>query len=225
MEERLTALETKVAEVIRRLDALCPQPAAQTTKAASDDSNWQRSIAFSLQWEGGRNFTVVDGKPVVKGYARADLGGATAYGIIVPTLQAAHAAGIVPHGDITKLTQDEAKAIYRQNFWLRYGWDKVAWPACLCCLDISINHSPKGMALILQRAVADCGQKVDIDGKFGPKTFAAAQACDPVALAKAIVKRRGEYYEAIIKANASQECHRRGWFNRLTGMAQAAGVA
>ena len=39
---------------------------------------FDRAIAFSLKWEGGRNFTIVNGRPVIKGTAKADLGGATA---------------------------------------------------------------------------------------------------------------------------------------------------
>jgi len=35
-------------------------------------------IAFPLKWEGGRNFDIVDGKPILKPYAREDKGGPTA---------------------------------------------------------------------------------------------------------------------------------------------------
>ena len=67
---------------------------------------FERSIDFSLKWEGGRNFNIVDGKPVVKGAAKNDLGCATSYGIIISTLKATHKAGIVEHDNICKLTQD-----------------------------------------------------------------------------------------------------------------------
>ena len=43
----------------------------------TDEEKFERSIAFSLKWEGGQNFTVVNGKPVIKGAAKADAGGAT----------------------------------------------------------------------------------------------------------------------------------------------------
>lgn len=74
-----------------------------------EQEKFERSINFSLKWEGGRNFYIVDGKPVVKGAAKNDWGWATAYGIIISTLKAAHKAGIVEHDDICKLNQDEAK--------------------------------------------------------------------------------------------------------------------
>lgn len=187
-----------------------------------EQEKFRRSIDFSLKWEGGRNFTIVSGKPVVKGAAKNDAGGATAYGIIIPTLKAAYSAGIVAHDDICKLTQEEAREIYRVNFWERYGWGQLEWPVCLCCLDCCINHG--GFASILQRAAIDCGQSVIVDGKFGPKTFAALKACDPLLLAGAIYKQRRRYYERIIARNPKQAVFRNGWMRRADEMARTAGV-
>ena len=186
-----------------------------------EQEKFRRSIDFSLRWEGGRNFTIVNGKPIVKGAAKNDAGGATAYGIIIPTLKAAYKAGVVAHDDICKLTQEEAREIYRVNFWERYGWGQLEWPVCLCCLDCCINHG--GFASILQRAAIDCGQSVIVDGKFGPKTFAALKACDPRLLAGAIYRQRKRYYERIIARNPKQEVFRNGWMRRAYEMARTAG--
>lgn len=187
-----------------------------------EQEKFERSIAFSMEHEGNRNFNIVNGKPVIKGNARADLGGATAYGITWSTLKTAHKNGIVSHDDICQLTPEEAKLIYRKNFWDRYGWGQLSWPVCLCCLDCCINHGQ--FAFILQRAVIDCGQSVAIDGKFGPKTFAALKACDPQRLARAIYNQRKAYYEKIIARNPTQAVHRKGWMRRADDMARASGV-
>ena len=188
----------------------------------TDQEKFDKSIAFSLQWEGGRNFNVINGKPVIKGSAKADLGGATAYGVTWSTLKTAYKAGIVVHDDICKLTVDEAKAIYKKNFWDRYGWEQLDFPVALCCLDCCINHG--GFASILQRAVIDCGQFVVIDGKFGPKTFAALKACDPQKLARAIYTQRKKYYEKIVAQNPSQKVFMAGWMRRANDMAETSGV-
>ena len=188
----------------------------------NEQEKFDKSIAFSLKQEGGRNFNIVNGKPVIKGNAKADLGGATAYGITWSTLKAAHKVGIVPHDDICRLTVDEAKLIYRKNFWDKYGWEQLEWPVCLCCLDCCINHG--GFASILQRAVIDCGQSVVIDGKFGPKTFAALKACQPMTLAKAIYIQRKKYYEKIVARTPSQKVHLKGWLRRADEMARESGV-
>lgn len=103
-----------------------------------------------------------------------------------------------------------------------YGWDQLEYPVALCCLDCCINHG--GFALILQRAAIDCGQSVTVDGKFGPKTFAALKACPPLTLAKNIYEQRKKYYEKLIARNPSQEKFRKGWFRRADEMAREAGI-
>ena len=183
---------------------------------------FNRAIAFSLKWEGGRNFNIVNGKPIIKGNAKADLAGATAYGVTWQTLKTAHKAGIVPHYDICNLTLDEAKLIYKKNFWDKYSWDELEYPVALCCLDCCINHG--GFASILQRAAIDCGQSVVVDGKFGPKTFAALKACPPMTLAQNIYIQRKKYYEKIVANNPSQKVFLKGWMRRADEMAKEAGV-
>ncbi len=188
----------------------------------TDTEKFEKSIAFSLKWEGGRNFTIVNGKPVIKGNAKADLGGATAYGVTWSTLKSAYKAGIVEHDDICKLTVDEAKLIYKKNYWDKYGWSELDFPVALCCLDCCINHGR--FAGILQRAVHDCGQFVVVDGKFGAKTFAALKNCPPMTLAKAIYIQRKKYYEKIVARNSSQKVFLKGWMRRADEMAREAGV-
>lgn len=198
------------------------QTAAAPARVSNGDKDFQKSIAFSLQYEGGQNFYVKDGKAIVKGKSKADKGGATAFGITAPILKEARKAGIVKHSDITKLTQAEAQKIYKKNYWDRYGWGELASPANLCCLDCSINHGQ--FAKILQRAARDCGQNIKIDGKYSKATLKALKACDPVKLAQAIVNQRRAYYNGIVAAHPEQKVHLRGWMNRVNGMARAAGV-
>ena len=188
----------------------------------TEQENFDHSMEFSLKWEGGRNFSVVNGRPVINGSAKADMGGATAYGITWSTLKTAHKQGIVGHDDICRLTLDEAKTIYRVNYWDKYGWGALDWPVCGMCLDCCINHGR--FAVILQRAVIDCGKSVVIDGKFGPKTFAAVKACPPMTLAKAIYVQRKRYYEKIVARNPSQQVFLKGWLRRADEMAKEAGV-
>lgn len=190
----------------------------------TDQEKFDKSIAFSLKYEGSFNWVLKDGKPVLKGYAKADAGGLTSYGVTNSTLQTAYKQGIVPHNDITKLTQDEAKLIYKKNYWDKYDWASLEFPVCLCTLDLVINHGPKGAATIIQRAINDCGGNVVVDGAYGPKSKAAAKACDPKALCKALVARRKEYYEKIVANKPSNKVFIKGWLNRNNAMAKAAGV-
>lgn len=221
-DERLDALY-KQYKVEEEKETEKPEAEAKTENLAlptAEDDAWNRSIAFSLKWEGGKNFKVVDNTVVLLN--KADKGGPTAYGITQPTLDYARASGVVGHNEMTKLTQEEAKAIYKKNFWDRYSWGALAWPVCLCALDCSINHG--GFAYILQRACNDLGAKLEVDGKYGPRTREALLASDPQKLAQAIVNQRKAYYDKIIAKDPGQEVHRKGWSNRLRSMAEAAGV-
>ena len=211
------SLDARLTELSERYGLEQEKPAP----APKDD--FKMAIAFSMKWEGGKNFDEVNGLPVLKAYAKNDKGGPTAYGITIPTLKYAHASGVVKHSDICRLTPDEAKAIYRKNFWERYGWGSLRWPVSLCCLDVSINHG--GFAWILQRACKALGSSLTVDGKFGPQTFAALKSLEPKTLAAEIVKQRKNYYEKIVAKDPKQkEAHWGGWMNRLNDMARTAGV-
>ena len=237
IDERLNALYKKYGilpepaakeeaqQVKHAAPAQAPKNAPTPTPSPSVNSDFKRAIAFSLKWEGGRNFDIIGGIPVIKGKSVNDRGGLTAYGITNSTLKYAHVSGVVKHADIVKLTRGEAEEIYRRNFWDRYSWGELPWPVSLCCLDCSINHG--GFAWILQRAlnVMDC--KVTIDGKYGPQTRNALikTAKDkPLALAGAICECRKKYYEQIIARAPNQAVFRTGWFNRVADLRKACGL-
>ena len=208
-------IEPLKAEPIKR--AAPPQP--------QKEDEFERAIAFSLKWEGGRNFDIIGGIPVIKGKNVNDRGGLTAYGITNSTLKYAHAAGVVPHDDIAKLTQEEAKRIYRKNFWERYGWGELPWPVSLCCLDCSINHG--GFAWILQRALVSVGHKVAVDGKFGNQTRGAlirAAQGDVQKLAVAICDCRKLYYDGIITRDPKQAVFKKGWYKRVDDLRKVCGL-
>jgi len=82
------------------------------------NDNFEKSVAFVLKWEGG----YIDDK--------SDPGGETKYGISKRSY---------PALDIKNLTMDEAKAIYRKDYWERSGCDGVPWPMCLVVFDTAVN--------------------------------------------------------------------------------------
>lgn len=204
-----------------------PQTPATDKKPAPDA--WERAIRFVGIAEGGKNFTEVNGKAVLKPSAKNDKGGPTAYGVTQGTLSAAYAKNIVQHNDITKLTRDEAKYIFRANYWDRYGWGAFPWPICLILFDVTIHHGPGGMAKIAQRACTSYGYKPDllIDGKWGPKTKQAVldiSRTAPGELARLMLLHRKEFFDAIIQRDPRQEGFRKGWYNRIKNIAKASGI-
>lgn len=208
-------------------------PAGAPAQSATSDARqkiWERAVRFVKIAEGRRNFDIVSGKPVLKASAKNDRGGPTAYGITRAALNTAYAGRIVGHNDICKLTQDEAKRIYKANYWDCYGWGELAWPVCLVLFDITVNHGMGGTATITQRACNTYGHQpaLLVDGKWGPKTRAAVWSIaekDPAELARLLLVKRREYYDAIIAKDKSQEVYRKGWYNRIRNLARESGVA
>lgn len=82
------------------------------------NDNFERAIAFVLEQEGG--------------YVNnpADHGGETKYGISKRAYQSL---------DIGNLTINEAKEIYRRDYWNTVGCDQMEWPLCLVVFDSAVN--------------------------------------------------------------------------------------
>lgn len=139
----------------------------------------------------------------------ADPGGETKYGI---------AKKYYPDLDIKKLTLDQAKQIYKKDFWDKYNLSSFDAEDRTAALDMFIN-SPRRAAKAVQKAV---GEKPD--GIMGPKTLAKMQEFKG-DLGKAAKKK---YFESLIEDNAGAKTssaqrinwkeHGNGWANRFLEM-------
>jgi hypothetical protein len=171
---------------------------------------FETAIAFVLKYEGG--------------YVNHpdDPGGETNLGITARTLAAAHASGLVSHSSVKNLTREEAVKIYRANYWDRYGWGDLPFPACLVLFDAAVNG---GFAIIAQRTCNTFGEKLAVDGKWGPLTKAAVwkHANDPQFSRLFLVKRK-DYYDNLIASKPAMATFKNGWYNRLRALAAEAGV-
>lgn len=167
--------------------------------------------------EGGDNFDVIDGKPVLKYKSRNDTGGPTRYGITIGTLSRAYSQGIVSHNDITKMTKPEAHAIYRQNYWVPSRSDKMQWGLCLVHYDCAVNCGVGGAAKQMQRAINNASGRavVSIDGVIGPKSLEAIGKDKLTDLTEAYLRVRESFYYGLVAKNASQGDFLKGWLNRL----------
>lgn len=95
------------------------------------DANFDRCMKFVLRWEGG--------------YVNRpdDPGGETQFGI---------SKRAFPMLDIKSLTEEEARDIYRTNYWLKAGCDKLEWPLCLVVFDTAVNMGVKRACLYILTA-------------------------------------------------------------------------
>lgn len=100
-----------------------------------------------------------------KGYVndKDDAGGETKFGI---------SKARFPHIDIVKLTLEEAKELYRTEFWQIYRCGELPWPLAWAFFDAIANHNPVNPIKWLQLAL-----DVPADGILGPRTIAASNAC------------------------------------------------
>jgi lysozyme family protein len=145
----------------------------------------------------------------------ADPGGATNFGIIQRELDrwnGAHPELAFP-GDVKDLTQDQAEAIYRANYW---RWDGLTDAALAIKLfDIGVNCGTGTSVKLLQRALnALLPTPIDVDGQLGPATLGAANAQSPAALMGALCQVQKDYYQAIVARNSSQAVFLKGWLAR-----------
>lgn len=108
-----------------------------------------------------------------------DPGGETKYGI---------SKRAYPYADIKNLTLDQAKEIYRKDYWNRLHMDEL--PACIRfdMFDAAVNSGVSASAKFLQRAVGTVP-----DGVIGKLTIAAANGIDPERLDKRLAGYRLQY--------------------------------
>lgn len=101
-----------------------------------------------------------------------DAGGATKYGITLKTYRESHPEATVE--TIKNLTVKDAEDFYFNEFWLRYGYDRIATSdLAIKVFDAAINTGPQQAHLCLQRALNCVGFKLDEDGQIGEQTLNA----------------------------------------------------
>ena len=179
------------------------------------DKNFESAMKYVSAVEGGANFTVVRGKPVMKEKSKNDPGGPTKYGVTWGTLCKAYSQGIVSHADITLLTREEAVEIYRVNYWVPSRADRMKWGLCLVHYDCAVNCGIAGAGRQLQKALNSLGAKLTVDGAVGPKTLAAVEKVETDVLVVKYLEVREAFYRGLAKKNPRQKVFLKGWLNRL----------
>lgn len=119
------------------------------------------------------------------GYANipGDPGGETNWGISKRTY---------PGLDIAELTREDARAIYKRDFWGRGHMDDYAPAIAFQVFDISVNSGIETAVRMLQRAagVAD-------DGHIGPVTVAAIKAKSVTDMLMLITAERLDFWRKL----------------------------
>lgn len=116
------------------------------------------------------------------------------------------AANTYPNLNIKALTWEQAKAIYRTDFWDKVRGDALPGAVAYSALDGAINSGPMRSIMWLQYAagVAD-------DGKWGPVTIAAVNKTDPNDLVLRYNAARLDFMTRLKNWPAAS----RGWARRI----------
>lgn len=110
-----------------------------------------------------------------------------------------------PSLDIKNLTLDQARAIYKRDYWDMTLCDRLPDPLSHFVFDAAVNQGVSAATEMLQEAL-----NVKVDGNIGVKTLAAAKASGQYECA---VFMRLRAYLYLKTKNV--ELYGDGWFNRL----------
>lgn len=140
-----------------------------------------------------------------------DAGGPTKYGITQGTLTASRGRATSAL-DVQTLSLDEARAIYRKNYFDAPGFGSIEYPPLLEFLfDYGVNSGPMTATRSLQAALG-----VTPDGIFGPLSKAAlGRVTNLPALFYRVKAERYELLLRYIGRDPSQAVFAAGWANRL----------
>jgi lysozyme family protein len=146
---------------------------------------FETAVEFVLAAEGG----LVDDA--------SDPGGLTKFGIS----QRAY-----PNLNIRDLTIDEAKALYRNDYWSRCSCDRLPAGIALILFDAAVNQGVSASIRMLQRSL-----NVPEDGVIGRVTLSAVAARTPAGIIAEMIAMRSVAYAVSPLAGRDGL----GWFRRL----------
>lgn len=111
-----------------------------------------------------------------------------------------------PHLNIKDLTRDQAKEVYRTDFWNRVKADRLHDGVAYQILDFAVNSGIETAVRYLQRALG-----VADDGRWGPVSQAAA---DRTSETDAIMKLCAERLDFMTRLS-NWPHHGKGWARRI----------
>jgi lysozyme family protein len=193
----------KVQRALSSRSAMAVDNSVLTPKAQHDcgkventylDNIFNKQIAKTLKHEGG--------------YVNnpSDKGGETNFGI---------SKNSYPNLDIKNLKIEDAKAIYRRDFFDKLPFHLFNNEQLIAKLfDISVNMGLKRAIMTLQRALSACGFMSVDDGVVSSKTELACSKVDNQMLLIGLRAEQAAFYRTRANLDKSQMKFLKGWLNR-----------
>lgn len=143
-----------------------------------------------------------------------DKGGETKYGISKTSY---------PKEDITNLTMDRAKEIYKRDFWDKYQYNKISNESLsITFFSTCVNVGPKNCHKILQKTLNNIIRENKLtlpllseDGILGNMSIEYTNRLSCYQLKEEYLKALSNYYISISLSNPSQSKYLKGWLNRV----------
>ena len=117
-----------------------------------------------------------------------------------------------PDVDIKNLTEEEAKEIYKRDYWDKNNIDDLPDDLKHILFDMCVNMGRGTAVKVLQRAINNKGGNLAIDGGFGPSTSFALAAYSPEL--ERVRAYRVKYYANLVERKSDLEKFYFGWFRR-----------
>jgi uncharacterized protein with LGFP repeats len=169
-------------------DSSIPMP----NSSSNTVSAFSKALQFTLMAEGGYSDDP------------SDLGGPTNYGITQGTYTNSRSNKGLGYKSVSLITQEEAKDIYYQDYWLAPGCDKLSEKLAICHFDASVNSGSGSSQRFLNAAQNNGGSEID--------------------KARAYCNARESFYYEIVKYDARQKTFLQGWLNRLNNLRSTIGI-
>lgn len=135
-----------------------------------------------------------------------DAGGETKFGICKRSY---------PNLDIASLSAEDAKAIYRRDFWLPLQLEQVDnQELATKIFDTAVLTGKTRSVRFLQSALQGLGSPVALDGVMGPHTLAAVNAASPEPLLQSYRRQLEAFYQGLAEAVPTDRPFLKGWLTR-----------
>ena len=117
-----------------------------------------------------------------------------------------------PKLDIAKLTVQQAKLLYRQDYW-KYD-EIISQPVATKVFDMAVNMGHGRAHRILQEALLNIGEHIRVDGALGPQTTKATNGSEYEELLSEIRVLMAVRYAQIALARPTSRKYLHNWMRR-----------
>ena len=111
-----------------------------------------------------------------------------------------------PELDIVNLTIDEAKIIYKNDYWDEVQGDELPAGVDYATMDFGVNSGVGSASKYLQQIVGS-----PVDGVIGPHTLACVTQMDSATIVNLICNNRAEFLKGI----GTFPIYGKGWLSRV----------